>query len=214
MLIFLRPEYDFPTRYTARWAKKLVDLARDKGYSPVDLGPKRANRKTIESFLRKKKAFFVMFNGHGGPDRVYGQDNEILVKAADNERLLKSVVVYSLTCNSAKVLGPSATRAGAVAYIGYISSFWFTYKRSEASHPLRDKRARPFFEAAHHIVVALLKGHTVWDSVIKSKEKFKTFSQRMMTSEATDDDLLDASLLRYDMLNQSYSGDGEAKLPK
>jgi len=212
MLIFLRPEYDGPTRYTARWAKSLVLLANKKGFSTTDLSSKRANRKTIESFLKKRDISFVMFNGHGGFDKVYGQDNEVLISANDNEHLLKSAIIYSLTCNSAKILGPASVKAGALAYIGYKDNFWFTYKKEKITRPLKDKRAQPFFVAAHDIVIALFKNHTIDYAVQKSKEKFNDFSKKMMTSEASQDDILDASLLRWNMLNLSYNGKGTIKL--
>jgi len=212
MILFSRPEYDFPTRYTSRWAKKIVDFARDKGYDVADLGPKRAKRKTIESFFKRHDISLAMFSGHGGPDRLYGQDGEPIVTAGENVYILEAVIVYSVACRSALILGPEAISQGAKAYVGYKRDFSFTYTRKKTSDVLSDERARPFFKASNLVVISLLKGHNAGYAVERSKNSFQDSIGKLMTSEATDNDIFDATLLSWNMVNQVCLGDPGASL--
>ncbi len=155
-----------------------------------------------------------MFNGHGNPETIYGHDNEELVKAGNNEDILRSLIVYTIACNSAQILGLKAVKKGAIAYIGYKNKFAFSYSQNMVSRPIKDRRAKPFFEGSNLVVESLLKGNTVDESVSKSKNFFIREYKKRMSSEATKDDVFDASILKWNMKGQIYHGEGNAVLNK
>ena len=65
----------------------------------------------------------MAFKGHGSPDCVTGGNREVLVKVGENENILDSTIVHSLSCSSASILGPKSVKAGAKAFIGYNQDF-------------------------------------------------------------------------------------------
>ncbi len=101
-LLVTRPSFDLTTRYLSVWAKKIITLAKNKGVSVFDLEKKRANLREFESMMKRNEPTMIFFNGHGDYHLVAGQDNEDLVCAGKNEIILKSKIVYALSCRSGK----------------------------------------------------------------------------------------------------------------
>src|SRR3989338_7911997 len=132
-VLLTRPEHDDTTFYLSQWSREAIALAKEKGMDVLDLNRERANRKEVEGVLDKISPDVVIFNGHGGEDMVAGHKNEPLIIAGENEGLLRSKLVYAISCRSAKVLGPESIKAGAVAYTGYDDDFMANRK------PLRSR---------------------------------------------------------------------------
>lgn len=212
MIIFSRPEYELPTRYASRWAEEVIKFARKKGHTCVDLYRSKANKKNIESYLTKRQFSLAMFNGHGSHDCIFGHDDEPLITAGSNEGLLEKLIVYSIACDSAQTLGPAAIKSGSTAYIGYRRKFWAVASKDSVSKPLKDKRAKLIFAPSNYVLTSLLKGHTVEKSVSRSKTMSNKIADSLMTSDATDNDLNDAMILKLNMSSQVFLGDGLATL--
>jgi hypothetical protein len=172
-LLVTMPNFDLTTRYISVWAKKIIKLAQEKGDEVFNLEKKRANRKEFESMMKKNEPTIVFLNGHGDYDLVAGQDNEILVKIGEeNEKLLKSKIVYALSCRSGKILGPSSVKFGASAYIGYDEDFIFLYDETKRTRPEQDKTAEMFLEPSNQVMVSLLKNHTPKEAHQNSKQSY------------------------------------------
>lgn len=107
-LLITRPEHDYATRYLSAWAERFFGVAKDKGYSVIDLYRRRANRKEVESILYKRNPNFVIINGHGSDNAVSGHENELLLIAKDNSSLLEGKITYAISCRSARELGKEA----------------------------------------------------------------------------------------------------------
>lgn len=208
MLLVTRPEYELPTRFVSAWAQEVIDVAKSKSVDVIELPPSRSNRATLESYLLKQKPRLVMFNGHGSEDAIYGQDDEALITAGQNEYLLKSKIVYAVACDSGKTLAIAAVQSGASAYIGYERVFVFTASQEFSHRPLEDKRAARFFKASNQVMISLLKGHNVVSSVEKAKNMFSDAYKKLLTSTADPDDKMDAQLLWWNERNLVALGDG------
>ena len=211
-VLITRPEYDYTTRYISAWAKKVIDFAKLKGILLFDLLQTRATKKELESILHKKDPRFVVINGHGNDILVCGQDGEVLIEAGVNENILRSRIVYALSCRSAKVLGFKSIENGALAYIGYTEDFIFMYSNEKRGHPLDDKTAELFLGPSNQVVISLLKGHTAGEAQQNSRKSFLRNMQKLLTSESS---LEDSSTLRYlfwDMQHQVCLGDKAATL--
>ncbi len=60
-LLITRPKHDSTVRYLFYWAKDALELAKKKGMKVWDLDGQRANRKEVESILKKRKPSLVFF---------------------------------------------------------------------------------------------------------------------------------------------------------
>lgn len=208
-ILVTRPEYDYPTRYISTWAKKIVDLANKKG-SALDLPKQKANKKLVESMLQKHDPPLVFFNGHGSEDCVMGQDDEVLIKAGENDKALAGKIVYSLSCSSAAVLGPASVKNGASAYIGYEKYFALLYEESKRMHCHEDKLAELFLEPSNQVMVSLIKGNTVQKSYESAKNSFKKNIRKLLTSTSSPHSVSVPYLL-WDLQAFTYVGNGVAK---
>lgn len=193
-ILVTRPNFDLTTRYLFVWAKKIIELATEKCGQVFDLNGKRANRKEFESMTRKHEPSLVFLNGHGDSDVVAGQNNEELVRAGENEKILKSKIIYALSCRSGKILGPESIKSGAEAYIGYDEDFIFLYEENKQTHPEQDKQAEMFLEPANQVMVSLLKNHSPHEAHLNSK---KAFARKIMKFLSSESSATESSAIRY-----------------
>ena len=112
-MLITRPEHDDTTHYLSNWSKETIGVAENKNIKVFDLNREKATRKNVESKLSRMSCNLVYFNGHGGFNVIGGHNNEPLIICGENERLLKSKVVYAISCKSAKELGLKSVEAGA-----------------------------------------------------------------------------------------------------
>lgn len=186
--IFLatRPKYEPTTHYLFHWSQELMELAKSKGFSVLDLSDKRANAKEFATMMAKHEPSFVFLNGHGDDKCVTGHDSEVLVEADKNDFLFSEKVVYALSCRSAKVLGQKSIEKGAVAYIGYNDDFVFYYERDKFSNPIEDKTAGLFLGPSNQFVRSMLKGNTIENSYQRSSAKQRSNIFSLLSSESSD----------------------------
>ena len=154
----------------------------------------------------------VIINGHGSDDAVAGHDNNLLIKAGDNSFLLGNKITYAISCRSARVLGKEIAQNAETAYIGYRDDFILVYLEKYRTRPIEDKVAGLFLNPSNLVVTALIKGHSVKESVSRAQQEFLRNIQKLLTSKVKSDD---SSILRYlvwDMRNLTFCGDENKKL--
>jgi len=200
-LLITRPEHDYATRYLSAWAEKFFEVAKDKGYSIIDLYRKRANRKEVESILYKRNPDLVIINGHGSDDAVSGYENELLLIAGDNSFLLKGKITYAISCRSARGLGKEVGQYIDTAYIGYREDFIFIYLEKHRTRPLEDKLAGLFLDPSNLVATTLLKGHPAKEAVSRAQQEFLRKIQGLLTSETSADEYSALRWLVWDMKN-------------
>lgn len=183
VFLITRPKYDETTHYLFNWSQEIIELAKKKNIQVLDLAKKRANKKEFTSIVSKKRPSFIFFNGHGDAACINGHDNEVLVKVGKNEKLLKSKIIYALSCKSAKKLGPQSIKIGATTYLGYDDDFVLVYDLGKISKPLSDDLVALFLRPSNQLVRSLLKGHSTEDSYKRSKDLFIRNIQGLLTSE-------------------------------
>lgn len=208
ILLITRPKHDITVHYLFYWAKNIIELAKDKSISVLDLDEKRANCKEVSSMLQKKEPSLVFFNGHGDDDCIMGHDNEVLLAVDKNEQLLSSKIVYSLSCRSGKKLGPKSIQSGTLGYIGYDADFMFFIDNDKLITPLEDKTAELFLKASNQVMICLIKGHSIKYSHERSKKVFRENRLKVANSESHDNYLI--PYLLWDMQHQVCLGDENA----
>lgn len=204
------PNSDQTTLYISAWAEHTIEQLESKHIQFFILTKERATLSVFESMLKKHKPSLVFINGHGGSDLVCGHKDEELVKVGKNESLLKETITYALSCSSAKKLGPSVVKAGAVAYIGYIEDFIFFISPDKRTRPLEDKTAEIFLAPANHVIVSLTKGHTVLEATNATKGYFLKNIQKLISSESSVDEREYLRYLIWDMRNLVGLGNQKA----
>ncbi len=210
-IVITRPNHENTVAYLHSWASGIIELARNKDFDIVDLEGEKANRKSFDSVIKNKNCQIVLFNGHGSPDTIFGQNNEIIVQTDVNDGLLKGRIVYSLSCDSAAVLGHSSVDKGSKAFIGYNKPFCFIKDKNSSTIPLHDKFAKPFMESSNKISADLIRGKTAMEAFDKSQAEFERWIEYYLTStEPGAPDIL--RWLIWDKLAQELIGDREAQI--
>ena len=205
-----RPEHDDTTYYLSKWSEGTIDFAKQKGLRVVDLNKERANRSEVEGILTGLSPNFVVLNGHGNEKSITGHKNTPLLEAGKNEDLLKSKIIYAISCSSAKELGKKSVKKGAISYTGYDDDFIFLYEPTSFTRPLKDNTAKLFLEPSQLFVTSVLKGNTVNKARAKTENLLKQNMRKLMASGSGD-----ASMLRYlwwDLKHFVSHGDSDASL--
>jgi len=204
-LLITRPEHEPAMCYLSRWSEKIIKEAKEKGVNVIDLYRNKANRKRVLGILEKRNPKLVVFNGHGGEDFVAGHDNEVILKN-DDEEAVNSKIIFARSCKSAKVLGETAIKKGAIAYLGYKEDFWLVYTKEKIFKPLEDKTAELFLEPSNYVPIALLKGHSTGEADNKSKNLFRKNIEKLIIEGPSSDDYYAIRYLLWDMTHQVCLG--------
>lgn len=136
----------------------------------------------------------------------------MLVEKGVNEELLKSKVVYSLTCKSARELGGECVKKGADCFIGYADDFAAWLETSRMATPLRDQTAKAFFEPASAIPIELIKGKTAKEAYIKSQKMFDQEISYYSSTAAPHGTQAFPPLLLWNKQQQTLLGNPNAKI--
>lgn len=206
-MLITRPNHDDITSYLSKWSDALLIAAQENGIVPSDFKGAKAVRSEVEKFLKKQNPSFIVFNGHGSDDSVCGHRDEVLIKSGENERLLESKIVYSVSCSSAKELGIKSVDAGAKCFIGYDDVFIFAFdKNCSAGRELEDARAEPFFNSSNQVVLTLLSGKTSGEAYEKSQLSFRKWIEHFSSSASPPGSEHIVSWLIWDMFCQRIEG--------
>ncbi|MEK7127099.1 MAG: hypothetical protein AAB838_00045 [Patescibacteria group bacterium] len=172
-IVVTRPNHDITTNYLYYWTISVIDQAVKASCKLADLAGKRANQKEFTSVVGKLKPDFIFLNGHGSDDSVCGQDNEILIKSGENEKILDETITFSRSCSSAKILGKFVAKNGNGIFIGYDADFFFFTNGKYLSKPLEDNDAKLFLEPSNIVAASIIKGNSPELANEKSKKLFK-----------------------------------------
>ena len=205
--LITRPEHDEATYYLSNWSESSIKLAELKGINVIDLHLNKANSKEVESRLIKLSPGFVVFNGHGDENTIFGHKDEPLITLGKNEKLLASKIVYSISCSSAKNLGPESVKAGAINYTGYDKDFFLVFEPEKFSRPLEDKTAKLFLSPSVLFVDSIIKGNKIKEAFDKSKNLMKD-NFRLSLSVDTDS----SRFLWWNIQNFKSHGDVEPSI--
>lgn len=211
-VVITQPDFDRATRYISVWSEEVEEFSVSRGNKTIILKGKRANRREFESVLGKIQPHLVMLNGHGNDDQVMGQDNEVLLETNSNAVVAKGKIVYTLSCSAAKSLGYECVKQGARAFIGYNEDYIFLHAHPKVSRPQEDKRAALFFNPSNLIPMSLLKGNSVKDSYLRSKNLLRKTIVNLLNSDVYNEDRICLRYLVWNYNNLTLIGNGNVTL--
>jgi hypothetical protein len=200
-ILITRPNHDQTVRYISAWAEKVIEFAKKKNFTVLDLKNERARRKSLESMLEKQDPGLVFLNGHGSKKAVAGQDDEILVCPGVNENIFNNKIIYSLSCSSGKELGPVLVENGAKSFIGYQEDFIFVFDEKCCTRPEKDKVVGNFLDPSNQVVISLLKNHTPKEACLNAKKSFIRNIQKMLSTQSSSFENSAVRYLIWDMKN-------------
>ena len=206
------PSHDDTTRYLSAWSKPVIELAQKKKDQIVILKGKQVNLKEFKNATEKNQPSFIFFNGHGNETTVTGQDNQPLVDADKNIDVLKNKIIYALSCQSAKKLGPKSIKHGTKTYIGYNEDFIFMYDSHKKKCPEKDETAGCFLKASNQIAISLLEEKTTGQAYADSQNAFQKKIRDLLTSESKKEQSSMIRYLTWDMKHQVCLGGQDEKI--
>jgi|ERR1039458_792932 hypothetical protein len=207
-VLVTRPRHDPITNYLYYWSTELLKMANQKGMDVFDLAGEKATRKNFESYACKQPSL-VFMNGHGNADTITGDSNKPIV---DKKSSIKTSVIYARSCDSAAALGQILVSGATKAFIGYKRKFVMVYLPTHMHKPLNDPLARLFLEPSNLAVSTILKGHTVQEANLRSKRAMNKNFQRMVSSQASDEEKYAARWVWANMNSQVVLGNPNAKI--
>lgn len=210
-ILLSRPNHDNATNYLYYWSRPVIETAKDRGASIIDLAGAKATGFQLRQRLKRIKVGVFFLNGHGLPDAVFGHDNNPLVCSTDDLTDFENSMFYVRSCNSAVILGPALVEAGAKSFIGYARKFTFGCLRAYASRPFLDPLAKLFLEPSNLIPLSMIKKNSIGESYRKSQAAMRRNLRYMLSTRATDEERYYAQFLWSNMRNQQLLGDPNAK---
>lgn len=180
-----RPNHDLITTYLFHWTTFVLTVATKKGIKILDLKGKKATSKNFASYIKKHEPKLVFFNGHGTENIITGYNDEILIEANKNEKLLTKKIIYARSCDAANNLGFTCIKNNTSAFIGYRRKYALCYLQSKISKPLNDEVARLFLEPSNLVPISLLKGNTAKNAHRKSQDAMTRNFRFMLSTKAS-----------------------------
>ena len=96
--------------------------------------------------------------------------------------------MYALSCRSAAKLGAVAIAKGAKGYVGYAQDFILLSQPNKTSHPEKDRVASLFLDPSNTVILALSKGHSPQQAVVKGKQAYRRSIIKALNNDIQTDD--------------------------
>ena len=154
-IIITLPRHDDVTEYLSQFSKEIL-VEASRLFIPIkEIKDDKVNKKEVESVLNSFDYNFVIFNGHGSYDEIYGNKKECIINVS-NSKLLKKRITYARSCDAAVFLGKSYL-SDEECFIGYDRPFQFYINKQWIGNPLKDNVARLFLEPSNQVPISIIK---------------------------------------------------------
>jgi len=168
--LVVRPDYEEAVYVSSQALKHFIDYARSRGFTVTDLSGDMAVRDFFLREVSRLDPVLCVLLGHGTPNLLTGQNHTGLVWVCDC-RELSGRIVFALSCNTAKMLGPDCVAKGCRTYVGYDEPFMWVQEQP-LRDPMEDRVARSFFEPVLEFLRKLADGYTVEEAYRASIDKW------------------------------------------
>lgn len=212
------PDYDPATHLLRLWTAEVIEEARMRGIKPLRLDGKDVTKEKFGEMVGAHNPSFLLLNGHGSGNSVFGQrlgDGTVaaILAEGDNDGILAGRIAYARACSSSFSLGASCVGKGARAYIGYRGAFIITSDANMASRPQNDRVANYFKEITNVIPIAIIKGNSAGEAVLRSRAACAKIIQHLESGEHyTPEAQAILPLLYIDMQLLDLKGDADAQM--
>lgn len=179
-MMVTRPDYDDGTAYLSYYASVMLRLAKGKNIEIKDFPGKDASAINVTKYVSKKSPKLLFINGHGGPDFLEGDKDQILFSTEDGLDILKDKIVYARACHAGISFGKKMVEGNSGCFIGYKYPFSFWMSSGRTSTPLKDKSAALFLEPSNEVISCLIQGKTTQEAHDLSKKKIADSMRKVL----------------------------------
>lgn len=167
-LLFVRPDWgDLAMQYAAHWLGQGVKEAISRGFDVIDLYGADATKEKIFETIQAEHPEVVVLGGHGNPSTFTAQEEEVVLRACENDQVMSGAISHFLSCSVGQLLLPSIIEKTGIWTIGYQVDFEFMV---DTTKPVEsDPYAEPFMDVTVTIIRKMLDGaklKEVWDAGI------------------------------------------------
>jgi len=184
-ILITRPNHDLINTYFFYWSELVIKVAEKHKIQVFDLKGDKANNEIFTSYMKKHEPMLVFLNGHGNDNMIAGQNNDILIRANDNETLLANKIVYARSCDAGSHIGQLCILNKTLSFIGYKRKYALVFDILKETKPLHDNVARLFLEPSNLVPISLLKGNTVEKAYQKSQNAMLRNFYYMLSTRAS-----------------------------
>lgn len=204
------PRHDTTTEYLSAFSVSIENSCYKKGILCKSLKNESANKNEFEKTLSKLNCNLVVLNGHGSEEAIAGHKNEILVKAGENEKILKEKIVYARSCEAASILGKKIIENSQGCFIGYNLPFEFYFDENWIGNPIKDNTAKLFLESSNLVPLSLIKGNSSNESHERAKRQMLKNIKKVLRTKNKESFAIAESLWN-NYLGQVILGNKESK---
>jgi len=170
-ILMTLPAFDDVTEYLSVFSNKISLECSKKNFPIKEIKKEDVTKRKVEKMIKNMNYKMIIFNGHGSPNIIRGHKNEDLIIAGENENLLNDRIIYARSCWTIRGLGEKCVENSKKGcFIGYKIPFMFIIDKTRVANPIKDSKAKIFFDTSNLIIFGLLKGHTVKESNENSKK--------------------------------------------
>jgi hypothetical protein len=169
-ILVVAPSYDSQTRRSHLWAQRFADDLDKAGHATVRLLGSRANATSLRVAL--KSVDWLVFFGHGEPDRFIGQRSRLSLGAGPTlldtteVQALQNVRVYAVCCQSSLILGKAyESVAPRGAFLGYAAPFGLSVPNAKYFEDTINTHGRDFVSGNKDARTAREDLHRAWESL-------------------------------------------------
>ena len=206
-VIITLPKFDDVTEYLYSFSKPIIALCKAKNVNVRPIKKEWVKKNVVESAISSYDYNFIIFNGHGDMDSIYGHKNEILIREGENENILKNRMVYARACWASLNLGSSYTKGktNKSCFIGYNLEFSFLFDKTRTANPSKDKIAKIFFETSNIVPIDIIRGDTAMRANENSKKAMLKMMNRLLSKPDADSQAV-AQVLWDNYSGQTFLG--------
>jgi len=191
------PLHDLPTRSSSGF---LIRYILPRSTPPQLLG--LTDRKVLFSTLTMGD--LIIGTGHGSPSEFCGHANEVVMSTISVPDV-KGKVVYLVSCETAKELGPTLVQLGALAFLGFLEDVIWICDADLTSTPWADKLAEPIMMPIVDSLNTILDGKSCG-------EAFQVLQDHFRDRLAVEQDEFMASLISWNLDSATLLGNTAAKV--
>ncbi|MFH1365090.1 MAG: hypothetical protein ABIH28_00710 [archaeon] len=210
-ILMTAPRHDITTKYLAVFSVPIGEDCDKKGILCKTLKNESANKEGFVKIINKLDYNMIIFNGHGSEEAIAGHKNEIIIKAGENENLLKERIVYARSCEAASILGEKIVENSKGCFIGYTLPFEFYYDENWVANPIKDNTAKLFLESSNLVPLSLIKGNSSNESHERAKRQMLKNIKKILRTKNKESFAIAESLWN-NYLGQAILGNRETKL--
>jgi len=214
-ILITNPAHDETTQILSAWIESVAVYIKGPlathSHDLIRLNSDEVTKDNLTRHFDEHSPQFMMINGHGAPNALFGHNNEPIIEVGDPENTRYSsnpIIIHALACAAAKDLGVELTNGSSSTFIGYREDFHF-YHSGASSDPLNDPLARLFLEPAYHVPKEIAAGKTAQEAFENAQKLYAANFKFALASNIPNTIL--ASLM-HDARNHTILGNSVAAL--